>query len=229
MVPFPEAYYFKVVNKTPCQRKQQRGPELASGQGYGRTPEERERDEKLMADAFFVPFEMATIAAVADLIIPADDVSGSATEAGVPDFIEFMVKDYPDFQQPLRAGLGWINLESKDRFGIAFKDASAEQQKTILDELAAIADSKEEEVADRTEVEFFKTIRNLTATGFFTSKMGVKDLGYEGNVPNVWDGVPDDVLQKHGFSYDEAMQDQYVKAEDRDKLPEWDDDGNLVG
>ena len=203
--------------------------ELEPGRGYGRTPEEAKRDDKLMEDTFFMPFEMATIAVVADLIIPADDQSGSATDAGVPDFIEFMVKDYPNFQQPLRSGLAWLNLEAKDRFGVNFKDASKEQQTTILDEIAAAADSTNEEESQKTGTEFFKTIRNLTATGFFTSKMGVvEDLGYVGNVPNVWDGVPEDVLQKHGFSYDEALMDKYVTAEDRNSIPEWDDEGNLV-
>ena len=203
--------------------------EVKMSKGYGRTPKEAKRDEQLMSDTFFLPFEMATIAVLADLIIPADDHSGSATDAGVPDFIEFIVKDMPNYQEPMRNGLGWLNLECKDRFGETFKDLDPEKQKGILDELAALADGKDSDDSDHAGVIFFKTIRNLTATGFFTSEIGVKDLGYVGNVPNVWDGVPDDVLQKHGFSYEESMMAKYAKLEDRENLPKWDEEGNLVG
>ncbi len=204
--------------------------ELEAGAGYGRTPEEQERDAKLRAETFFTPFEMATIAVLADLIIPADEVSGSATEAGVPDFIEFIAKDIPAHQMPLRSGLAWLNLESKDRYGVVFKDASTEQQTAILDDIVAASNAENKEDSPLSPgVPFFNRIRNLVATGFFTSQMGIKDLGYVGNVPNVWDGVPDDVLQKHGFTYEDAMMDKYVKAEERDKLPEWDNEGNLIG
>lgn len=206
--------------------------DLSQSQGYGRTVEEAKRDQKIMADTFFAPFEMATIAILADIIIPKDEVSGSATEAGVPDFIEFIVKDMPNLQQPIRSGLGWLNLQSKDRYGVAFKEATSEQQLAIVDEVAALLNEEDTEKINselQPGVEFFRTFRNLTATGFFTSKMGVQDLGYEGNVANFWDGVPDDVLKEHGFTYDEVYMDQYVTLESREKLPEWDNDGNLVG
>jgi hypothetical protein len=63
-------------------------------------------------------------------------------------------------------------------------------------------------------VAFFNRMRDLTATGFFTSEMGVKDLGYAGNQPNRWDGVPQDVLDQYGVKYDERMLSECVKWED---------------
>jgi hypothetical protein len=72
-------------------------------------------------------------------------------------------------------------------------------------------------------VSFFSLMRNLTATGFFTSEMGLKDLGYQGNKPNVWDGVPDDVLKKYDLAYDEKMLAIAIKPDDRGKVMTWDD------
>jgi gluconate 2-dehydrogenase gamma chain len=77
-------------------------------------------------------------------------------------------------------------------------------------------------------VRFFNRMRNLTATGFFTSEMGIRDIGYMGNRPNFWDGVPEAVLKKHGLSYDQKTLDECIKAEDRNRIAEWDDDANLI-
>src|SRR6201995_2994132 len=71
----------------------------------GRLPEEIERNKKLNAEKFFTAHEMATITLLADIIIPKDAKSGSASDAKVPDFIEFIVKDMPDHQTPMRGGL----------------------------------------------------------------------------------------------------------------------------
>lgn len=190
------------------------------GGGYGRTPEEMARDERLKSETFFNAHEMATIAVLSDLIIPADETSGSATDAGVPEFIEFIVKDMPYHQTPLRGGLMWLDHESTKRFEADFVECSEEQQKAILDDIAYPEDVKPhlEQGA-----QFFARIRNLVATGFFTSKMGIDDLGYVGNVPNVWDGVPQDVLEKHGVEYDQKILDQSIKPEERNEIATWDD------
>ncbi len=76
-------------------------------------------------------------------------------------------------------------------------------------------------------IAFFSFIRNLTATGFYSSKEGMAYVGYVGNRANTWDGVPAEVLAKHGFTYDDKI--TYVTAEDRESLAEWDEEGNLVG
>lgn len=165
-----------------------------------RTKEEAAIEAKLMAETFFTKHEMATIAVLSDIIIPKDDVSGSATEAGVPDFIEFIVKDMPNYKTPMRGGLRWIDLESTKRFEKAFVDCDSKQQIAIVDDIAYPEKAKPEM---QQGVAFFNLMRNLTATGFYTSQIGVEDIGYVGNRPNQWNGVPDDVLKQYGLSYTE--------------------------
>src|SRR6267142_4899635 len=92
-----------------------------------RTPAELEHYNKLMADKFFDEHEMKTIAVLADIIIPKDAVSGSATDAKVPDFIEFIVKDMPRHQTPMRGGLKWLDIESMKRFEKPFTDISEQE------------------------------------------------------------------------------------------------------
>ena len=87
---------------------------------YDRTPEELEREKKLQAEKFFDDHEMKTITVLADIIIPKDDVSGSATDAGVPAFIEFIVKDMPHYQTPLRGGIKWLDIQCMKRFEADF-------------------------------------------------------------------------------------------------------------
>ncbi len=165
-----------------------------------RTKVEAEIEAKLMAETFFTPHEMATISILANIIIPKDEVSGSASEAGVPDFIEFIVKDMPQHKTPMRGGLRWLDIESSKRFQKAFKDCSTQQQITIVDDIAYPVKAKPEM---KQGVAFFNLMRNLTATGFYTSEIGVKDIGYMGNRPNQWNGVPDDVLKQYGLAYTE--------------------------
>ena len=71
-------------------------------------------------------------------------------------------------------------------------------------------------------------MRNLTLTGYYTSEIGVKDLGYQGNRPGVWDGVPQDVLDQHGLSYDREWLSKCVDQSTRMNIAEWDDEGNLL-
>lgn len=165
-----------------------------------RTPEELARDQKLQAEKFFDDHEMKTITVLGDIIIPKDDTSGSASDAGVPAFIEFIVKDMPHYQTPIRGGIKWLDLQCMRRFDADFASCTAQQQIEIVDEIAYPAKAKPEM---QQGVSFFNTMRDLTACGFFTSKIGVDDLGYVGNRPNQWDGVPDDVLAQYGLKYDE--------------------------
>ena len=165
-----------------------------------RTPEEIAHAKKLASEQFFTDHEMATIAVLSDIIIPADDVSGSATEAKVPDFIEFMAKDRPEHQVPMRGGLRWLDMQMVKRHGKAFKDCSVPEQIALVDEIAYPEKAKQNM---KQGVAFFNRMRNLTATGFYTSQMGIKDLAYVGNHPNQWNGVPEEVLKQHGLSYTE--------------------------
>jgi len=152
------------------------------------------------APKFFDAHEMDTITLLGDIIMPKDTISGSASEAKVPEFIEFIVKDMPAHQVPLRGGLRWLDLHSFKKHGKSFVDCTHEQQIGIVDEIAYPKKAKPE-VAQG--VSFFNKMRDLVTTGFYTSEIGVKDLGYMGNVPNQWNGVPDDVLKQHALAYTE--------------------------
>ena len=143
---------------------------------------------------------MATITILGDIIIPKDAVSGSASDAKVPEFIEFIVKDIPDHQVPIRGGLKWLDIQCKKRFEKPFKDCSPSQQIEMVDEIAYPAKAKPEM---KQGVAFFSRMRNLTASGFYTSEMGVKDMGFMGNTPNQWNGVPQEVLKQYNLAYTE--------------------------
>jgi len=161
---------------------------------------EYERTQELLSETFFTEHEMATITVLADIIIPKDEVSGSASEAGVPAFIEFMVKDIPSNQVPMRGGLRWLDLQSQKRYKNPFIKCKKEEQLALVDEIAYPEKAKPEMMQG---VAFFSLMRNFTTSGFFTTEMGIKDLGYVGNRPGVWTGVPADVLKAHGFDHDD--------------------------
>ena len=164
-----------------------------------RSPDEIKNEKRVLAmDTFFTDHEMATITLLADIIIPQDDISGSASDAKVPDFIEFIVKDMPSHQIPMKGGLRWLDIHCMKRFEKAFKDCSGEQQISVVDEIAYPKKAKPELSQG---VKFFSLMRDLTATGFYTSAIGIKDLGYAGNTPNKWNGVPDEVLKQYKLSY----------------------------
>jgi gluconate 2-dehydrogenase gamma chain len=170
----------------------------SSANEINRMPEEVEYMRDLANKTFFSTEELATITILGDIIIPRDEVSGSASDAKVPDFIEFIVKDVPEHQTPMRGGLRWLDMQCLNRFGKSFKDCTQPQQIQIVDAIAYPKKAKPEMAQG---VAFFTLMRNLTATGFYTSEIGGKDIGYIGNVPTVWKGVPDDVLKQYGLAY----------------------------
>lgn len=186
-----------------CKADTDKKPVPAAKEGeltYDRTEEEKKEHERLMSETFFNEHEMATMAVLCNIIIPADEVSGSATDAGVPAFIEFMAKDRPEFQTPLRGGLRWLDIQMARLYGKAFKDCSAQEQLLMAD---AIAYPEKAKPAMQQGVKFFTLMRNLTASGFYSSEIGMKDIGYLGNRPNQWNGVPDEVLKQYGLAYTE--------------------------
>jgi len=146
---------------------------------------------------FFTPHEWATVNVLVNLIIPKDDRSGSATDAGVPEFMDFMMDDQPNRQTAMRGGLAWIDLECQDRYDKTFLDCAPEQRTAVLDDIAWAHSAKPELTHG---VAFFNSFRDLTASGFFSSKMGVEDLKYLGNVMNPnWTGCPPEALKKLGL------------------------------
>lgn len=181
-----------------CKQKPQEKAKTEAGkdENIDRQASEIERDKELKAAKFFTPHEMATITVLGDIIIPKDDRSGSASDAGAPEFIEFIVKDMPDHQLPMRGGLRWLDMQCLNRYNNAFKDCAAQQQMEMVDAIAYPEIAKPEM---QQGVAFFNRLRSLVASGFFSSKMGIEDLGYVGNRPNKWEGVPPEIIKQYGL------------------------------
>ena len=193
---------------------------------FGRTPEELEEIAKLNAEQFFNEHELQTIDVLSNLILPPNE-NGGPTDAGVPAFIEFMAKDIPELQTTLRGGLMWLDHKSNAAYGTEFKSTPEASQKEILDAIA-FYDAEVPIDEQPLEIQFFSLMRNLTLTGYYTSKVGIADLGYIGNSPNVWDGVPEDVLEQHGMAYEEEWLAKCVDQSKRNDIAAWDDEGNLL-
>jgi len=146
---------------------------------------------------FFNPHEWATVKVLVDIIIPRDERSGSATEAAVPEFMDFIMGDQPNRQTAMRGGLAWIDLECQDRYDKRFLECTADERTAVLDDIAWPQKAKPEFAHG---VAFFNSFRDLTASGFWSSKMGVEDLQYIGNVMVAeWKGCPPDALKKLGL------------------------------
>ena len=187
---------------------------------------------------FFSPHEWATVRMLADMVIPRDERSGSATDARVPEFMDFVIDDpLAEPQQrernkvQMRGGLAWLDRECARRFeGRRFVEASEAERKAVLDsiaypkekdtqpersaayhtvaqpnktvDLAPEGAEEPEEKLDRLShgVAFFSAFRDLTASGFWSSEMGVKDIDYVGNTfVAEWKGCPPEVLAKLGL------------------------------
>jgi gluconate 2-dehydrogenase gamma chain len=146
---------------------------------------------------FFNAHEWRTLRVLVDLIIPRDERSGSATDAGVPEFLDFMMMDRPTLQLQMRGGLRWMDNHSSTRFSKRFIELSTRQQTSILDEIAF----PEKAVPDVSHgVSFFTFLRDMTAAGFWSSRIGVKDIGYVGNQWTTWNGCPPAALERLGVS-----------------------------
>ena len=143
-----------------------------------------------------------TVAALCDLIIPADEVSPAASAVGVVDFIdEWISAPYPQ-QRGDRAlilpGLTWIEAEAQARFGKAFPTLTTEQREAIANDICSAAKAGPQSA---TAARFFAKFRDLTAGGFYTTPVGMKDIGYVGNVPmEKFAGPPAAVLKKLGLA-----------------------------
>jgi hypothetical protein len=148
---------------------------------------------------FFTPHEWATVRVLVDIIIPKDERSGSATDAGVPEFMDFMVMDQELRQTAMRGGLAWLDRECQVRFDKTFLDCGSAERTAVLDDIAWPHRAQAELTHG---VAFFSSFRDLTATGFWTSRMGLEDLRYIGNTyVSEWIGCPDECLKKLGVRY----------------------------
>ena len=170
---------------------------------------------------FFTPHEYATVTLLVDLIIPKDERSGSATDAGVPEFMDFMMIDQPVRQTAMRGGLALVDHLCEARFDKRLVDCSDEERRKILDAIAyppkaaidtdTLADGSADVRSAASvrrdplahAIAFFSSFRDLTASGFWSTKMGIDDLQYMGNrYVAEWKGCPPDALERLGVKYE---------------------------
>ena len=152
---------------------------------------------------FFTPHEWKTVRTLADYIIPRDERSGSATDAKVPEYIDWLMNDKEaslNSRTAMRGGLAWLDVECSERFGTTFVQASDAKRRQVLDDIAWPKKARPELAHG---VTFFNRFRDLTASGFFSSEMGYKDVKFVGNVFNPdWKGCPPEAMKKLGVSHD---------------------------
>jgi hypothetical protein len=139
---------------------------------------------------------------LADIIIPADEHSPSASAVGVVEFIdEWVSAPYAAHQRDrsiVLGGFAWLNAEAGRRFGNEFSDLDAARQQGICDDICDEARAASER---REAARFFALYRDLTAGGFYSTPAGRQDLNYIGNVPLArFDGPPTALLKKLGLS-----------------------------
>jgi len=193
--------------------------DVEAGEAYAQAQAAR-RASAAFTPKFFTPHEYATVRILVDLIIPKDDRSGSATDAGVPEFMDFMMIDQPARQTAMRGGLAWIDRECLRRYDKPFTGCAAPERNAVLDDIAwpagrpgttvvappgAGAPAQGTPEAARPEYSqgtaFFTSFRDLTASGFWTTRMGIDDLQYLGNVGVAeWKGCPEEVVKKLGLT-----------------------------
>ena len=122
---------------------------------------------------FFTAAEFKLVRTLADIIIPKDERSGSASDAGVPEFMDFMMLDQPERQVAMRGGLAWLDVECQQRFDKVFLASTEAERTAVLDDIAWPAKARPELAHG---VAFFNSFRDLTASGFWTTRMGIDDL-----------------------------------------------------
>jgi gluconate 2-dehydrogenase gamma chain len=159
------------------------------------TPAKQAYEPKL-----FNAHDWKTLRVLSDLIIPADERSGSATQADVPEVIDdwLNVHGKPSATEII-GGMRWLDMQCNRIHDHDFIDCTVDQQKQMLDRIAY---PKKAAPEDSQAVAFFNHLRDLVVGSFYSSKIGVKDIAYVGNrmVPE-WNGCPEAVISKLGVSY----------------------------
>ena len=177
---------------------------LLAAQEHAQKQAARAAAGKPYAPKFFTPGEWATVRVLADIVIPADERSGSASDAHAPEFIDFILgdplaeeRDKERLQTRVRGGLAWLERDSVRRSGKGFVESSADERKALLDDIAWPEKARPEMEAGAA---FFTLFRDLVASGFWSSKIGVEDLRFMGNTfVAEWNGCPTEVLAKAGL------------------------------
>jgi gluconate 2-dehydrogenase gamma chain len=148
---------------------------------------------------FFTRHEWDTVRVLVDIIIPRDERSGGATDAGVPEFMDFILNEQTNNQTRMRGGLAWLDTECHERFGKTFLASTEVDRTAVLDDIAWPAKAKPQHSQG---VAFFTWFRDLTASGYYSSKVGMEDLRYMGNTMLAeWKGCSEEQLRKLGVRY----------------------------
>ncbi|MBL6649240.1 MAG: gluconate 2-dehydrogenase subunit 3 family protein [Flavobacteriaceae bacterium] len=193
---------------------------------YGRTQSEKDYDRLLFSKKCFSDNEIKLITNICNIILPPNEY-GSIVDAEVPELIEFIAKDIPSYESPIKKGLSFLNKVFKEKYSKNFIDCSDIQKKEYFDLIAypnpEFLNSDQDDM-----VKWFTIMRNLTMTGYYTSKVGINELGYKGNVPNVWDGVPKDVLDQYNLEYEQEWINKCIDQSKRNDIAVWDENGNLI-
>ena len=142
------------------------------------------------APKYFTAKQYETLTSLCDTIIPKDERSGGAVEAGAPEFIDLLTSENPEFQNRLGGGLMWLDSYCLDHYGKLYMETTPEQRKEIIELIAYRKNAKANPELHQ-GVAFFAFLRNMTCDGFYTSKIGIEDLQYIGNVTrSEWPGCP---------------------------------------
>jgi hypothetical protein len=174
---------------------------LEAGETAARAVRAAAASGKAYQPGFFNAHEWETVRMLVDLIIPRDERSGSATDAGVPEFMDTLMMDTidgprqkEDRQTAMRGGLSWLDTECRRRFGHDFTACSDAERTALLDDIAWVKPGEDPHP-------FFPGFRDLTASGFWSSKMGMEDVGYQGNTfLREWKGPPPEVKARLGVA-----------------------------
>lgn len=142
------------------------------------------------APKYFTAKQYETLTSLCDTIIPKDERSGGAVDAGAPEFIDLLTSENPEFQNRLGGGLMWLDSYCLDHYGKLYMETTPEQRKEIIELIAYRKNAKANPELHQ-GVAFFAFLRNMTCDGFYTSKIGIEDLQYIGNVTrSEWPGCP---------------------------------------
>ncbi|MBW8771808.1 MAG: gluconate 2-dehydrogenase subunit 3 family protein [Gemmatimonadetes bacterium] len=145
---------------------------------------------------FFTQAEWPVVRVLSDMVIPKDEKSGSATDALVPEYMDFICAEYHSTGDWMRSGLNWLDGVSVGRFQKGFAALTDDQRAAIVNDIAWPARARPENAAG---AKFFNRFRDLTASGFWSSQMGVQDLQYQGNTFVMqWNGCPPEAKAKIG-------------------------------
>ncbi len=194
--------------------------ELAWGEHVHHATQEEKSKTGRYEPKWFKPHEYKTIQRLTELIIPADERSGSAVDAGAPEFIDLLCSQNPELADIYTGGLLWLDAQVRQLHGAAFIEATEDQQTALLDRLVEAGDPQKIEAARATRygaseqyqgfsayrvhpasdlapgVRFFDWLRKMTVDAFYTSPVGIQDVGYQGNRAVGHYEVPEPIIEE---------------------------------